>query len=151
MAGMPWLDVYCPGCKTIRTIDIRTIDRHPARLSRQPGARAQVLVVPGICTNACGRWIAPGSAGRAADRKHLRMAKRSTTREAVDLTVRERVLLFCAAGKTDWEGVGIPDETVTAMVVKGLIERDAGGRLDLTDRGLTDRGRAALRSLLPDL
>jgi len=29
MAGMPWLDVYCPGCKTIRTIDIRAIDRHP--------------------------------------------------------------------------------------------------------------------------
>ena len=29
MAGMPWLDIYCPGCKTIRSIDIRTIDRHP--------------------------------------------------------------------------------------------------------------------------
>jgi len=29
MAGMPWLDVYCPGCRTSRTIDIRTIDRHP--------------------------------------------------------------------------------------------------------------------------
>jgi hypothetical protein len=29
MADMPWLDVYCPGCNTIRTIDIRTIDRHP--------------------------------------------------------------------------------------------------------------------------
>jgi hypothetical protein len=29
MAGMPWLDVYCPGCKTTRAIDIRTIDRHP--------------------------------------------------------------------------------------------------------------------------
>ena len=29
MAGMPWLDVYCPGCRTSRGIDIRTIDRHP--------------------------------------------------------------------------------------------------------------------------
>ena len=29
MAGMPWLDVYCPGCGTIGAIDIRTIDRHP--------------------------------------------------------------------------------------------------------------------------
>jgi hypothetical protein len=29
MAGMPWLDVYCPGCRTSRAIDIRTIDRHP--------------------------------------------------------------------------------------------------------------------------
>src|SRR5215831_18430215 len=29
LAGMPWLDVYCPGCKTSRAIDIRTLDRHP--------------------------------------------------------------------------------------------------------------------------
>jgi hypothetical protein len=29
MAGMPWLDVYCSGCRTSRAIDIRTIDRHP--------------------------------------------------------------------------------------------------------------------------
>jgi hypothetical protein len=29
VAGTPWLDVYCPGCRTSRAIDIRTIDRHP--------------------------------------------------------------------------------------------------------------------------
>jgi hypothetical protein len=29
MAGMPWLDVFCPGCQTSRAIDIRLIDRHP--------------------------------------------------------------------------------------------------------------------------
>jgi hypothetical protein len=29
LAGTPWLDVYCPGCRTSRAIDIRTIDRHP--------------------------------------------------------------------------------------------------------------------------
>jgi len=29
VASMPWLDVYCPGCRTSRAIDIRTIDRHP--------------------------------------------------------------------------------------------------------------------------
>jgi len=29
MAGMPWLDVYCPGCGTSRAIDLRTVDRHP--------------------------------------------------------------------------------------------------------------------------
>jgi len=29
IAGTPWLDVYCPGCRTSRAIDIRTIDRHP--------------------------------------------------------------------------------------------------------------------------
>jgi hypothetical protein len=29
VADMPWLDVHCPGCRTSRAIDIRTIDRHP--------------------------------------------------------------------------------------------------------------------------
>ena len=28
LAGTPWLDVYCPGCRTSRAIDIRNIDRH---------------------------------------------------------------------------------------------------------------------------
>jgi hypothetical protein len=28
-AGTPWVDVFCPGCRTSRAIDIRTIDRHP--------------------------------------------------------------------------------------------------------------------------
>jgi hypothetical protein len=28
-AGTTWLDVYCPGCRTSRAIDIRTLDRHP--------------------------------------------------------------------------------------------------------------------------
>jgi hypothetical protein len=28
-AGTPWLDIYCPGCRTGRAIDIRTLDRHP--------------------------------------------------------------------------------------------------------------------------
>jgi hypothetical protein len=63
-----------------------------------------------------------------------------------DLTVRERVLLFCAASNNDWEHAGIPGETVTAMVVKGLVTRDAGGRLNLTEHGL-----AALRAMLPKL
>ena len=29
VAGMPWAEVYCPGCKTMRSIDVRTLDRHP--------------------------------------------------------------------------------------------------------------------------
>jgi hypothetical protein len=29
LAGMPWLDVHCPGCGTSRAIDVRSIDRHP--------------------------------------------------------------------------------------------------------------------------
>jgi hypothetical protein len=33
LAGTPWLDVFCPGCRTSRAIDLRTVDRH-----RAPGA-----------------------------------------------------------------------------------------------------------------
>ena len=38
------------------------------------------------------------------------------------------------------------DRVATEVVVKGLIERDAAGAL-----ALTDRGRAVLRAILPDL
>jgi len=59
------------------------------------------------------------------------------------LTIPERILLFCVASGTDWEHAGITGATVTAMVVRGLIERDAGNRL-----ALTTEGRAALDELL---
>jgi hypothetical protein len=29
VAGMPWADVHCPGCRTSRSLDLRIIDRHP--------------------------------------------------------------------------------------------------------------------------
>jgi len=29
LAGVPWLDVFCPGCGTAKAIDLRTVDRHP--------------------------------------------------------------------------------------------------------------------------
>src|ERR1700680_3347610 len=29
VAGTPWLDVVCRGCRTSRALDLRTIDRHP--------------------------------------------------------------------------------------------------------------------------
>jgi hypothetical protein len=75
------------------------------------------------------------------------MAKLTMPAEAAKaLAVRERVLLFCAASGTDWLHAGVAGETVTAMVVKGLVERDAAGVL-----ALTDRGRAVLRAMLPDL
>jgi len=75
------------------------------------------------------------------------MAKRLTPGAiAPDLTVRERILLFCAASGTDREHAGITGEIVTATAVKGLILREASGHL-----ALTERGRAALRALLPDL
>jgi len=58
----------------------------------------------------------------------------------------ERMLLFCVASGTDWQRAGITGETVTALVVKGLIERNSGGRLSLTEGG-----RETLRTLLPQL
>ena len=29
VAGTPFADVFCPGCRTSRSIDLRAIDRHP--------------------------------------------------------------------------------------------------------------------------
>jgi hypothetical protein len=40
---------------------------------------------------------------------------------AADLTVRERVLLFCIASGTDWQKAGVPGETVIDVIEKGLI------------------------------
>jgi hypothetical protein len=73
------------------------------------------------------------------------MANRPTP-DAMALTVRERVLLFCVGSDTDWQRAGIPEEIVTRMTVRGLVSRDALGRLELTNSG-----RAALRALLPKL
>jgi hypothetical protein len=62
------------------------------------------------------------------------------------LTVPERLLLLCVASEIDFGHAKIAERVVTDVVVKGLIERDAGGTLSLTDRG-----RAVLRTMLPDL
>jgi hypothetical protein len=55
--------------------------------------------------------------------------------QASTLSIPERILLFCIASKTKWERAGITGATVTAMVIKGLIERDAAGELTLTKQG----------------
>jgi hypothetical protein len=62
------------------------------------------------------------------------------------LTVPERLLLLCVASGIDFKHAKIAEKVVTEVVVKGLIERDTGGHL-----ALTDRGRAVLRAMLPDL
>ena len=51
------------------------------------------------------------------------------------LSIPERVLLFCVASDTDWEHAGITGTTLTAMIVRGLIQRDPAGRLWLTTEG----------------
>jgi hypothetical protein len=51
------------------------------------------------------------------------MAKRSHETEVAagaDLSVPERVLLFCVASGTEWERAGVVGATVTAMIVRGL-------------------------------
>jgi hypothetical protein len=45
---------------------------------------------------------------------------------APGLSIPERILLFCVASDTDWEHAGI---TMTAMIVRGFIQRDPAGRL----------------------
>src|SRR5580693_3218224 len=74
------------------------------------------------------------------------MAKLSMPAEAAAaLRVSERMLLFCVASNTDWQHTTIPGEIVTTMVVKGLIERDAGGIYHSPIAG------APYRAMLPDL
>jgi len=46
------------------------------------------------------------------------MAK-SRTPDTIALTVRERILRFCAGSGTDWQRAGVTGETVTALVVGG--------------------------------
>jgi hypothetical protein len=65
--------------------------------------------------------------------------------EAQALSVRERVLLLCVASNTNWLYAGVPGETVTAMIVRGLITPDG------EDLALTDRGRAVVQAMLADL
>jgi hypothetical protein len=62
---------------------------------------------------------------------------------AAALRIPERLLPFCIASHTEWERAGIAGATVTAMVVKGLIERNAAAEL-----ALTKQGRAVLAALL---
>jgi hypothetical protein len=54
-------------------------------------------------------------------------------------------LLFCLASGTEWAEAGVTGKTETAMVVRGLVDRDAAARLVLTPDG-----RAVLDALLGD-
>jgi hypothetical protein len=66
-----------------------------------------------------------------------------TADAAPALSIPERALLFCDTSDTDWEHAGITGTTVTAMIVRGLIQRDPAGRL-----WLTKEGHAVLAALL---
>ena len=62
---------------------------------------------------------------------------------AAELSVPERVLLFCVASGTEWARAGVTGATATAMVVRGLIERNSADEL-----ALTKDGRAVLDAIL---
>ena len=64
---------------------------------------------------------------------------------AADLSVPERTLLLCIASGVDWEATPNVTKfsvTVAISVLKGLVEREADGRLTLSDEG-----RAAVGAL----
>jgi hypothetical protein len=65
---------------------------------------------------------------------HPRVRQLVMRSPATDLSTPERVPLFCVASDTEWERAGITGATVTAMIVRGLIERDAANRLALTEQ-----------------
>jgi len=55
---------------------------------------------------------------------------------AAQLTIEERLLLFCIAGGTDWTRAGISGATARNMIVKDLLGHDREkGKLVLTLRG----------------
>jgi hypothetical protein len=63
------------------------------------------------------------------------VAKRSLQPEfaaGADLSVPERVLLFCVASGTEWERAGVTGATVTVMIVRGLLRQ--GARRPAADR-----------------
>jgi hypothetical protein len=70
-----------------------------------------------------------------------RMAAKQTAETiAAELTVPERLLLFCLASDTDWQAASITHATAEHMMVRGLIERDHAAMRYV----LTDQGRAVL-------
>jgi hypothetical protein len=70
------------------------------------------------------------------------MAKPTPASIAADLTLPERLLLFCLASDTDWQAASITHATAQHMMVRGLIDRAA------TRYALTDQGRAVLGARL---
>ena len=75
------------------------------------------------------------------------MAKLTTPAQTAEaLSVPERLLLLCVAAGIDFKHAKIVERFATEAVVKALIKLDTGGQL-----ALTDRGRAVLRTMLPDL
>jgi hypothetical protein len=63
---------------------------------------------------------------------------------AAELSVAQRVLLFCVASSTDYGKVGITNASVQLAILRNLVQRDEQSSRLL----LTLHGRAALTALL---
>jgi hypothetical protein len=63
---------------------------------------------------------------------------------AAELTVPERILLFCVASDTEWRRANITYTTAQRLLLRGLIGRDQAALRFV----LTDQGRAAFEALL---
>jgi hypothetical protein len=90
-------------------------------MSRWTGIKAKAFAVSR-------RWAitkaARAQAMKSKTPSTLREALRQPENVAARLSVPERLLLFCIASHTDWQKAGT-GTTVTAMMVRGLIERNA--------------------------
>jgi hypothetical protein len=65
---------------------------------------------------------------------------------AANLTVPQRMLLFCLASGTDWAKAGVTRTTVQHLLVRNLVARNYATQLVLTEHG-----RAVLAALLRSL
>jgi hypothetical protein len=75
------------------------------------------------------------------------MAKLTTPAQTAEtLSVPERLLLLCVATGIDFKHAKVAERFATEAIAKRLITLDTGGQL-----ALTDRGRAVVRAMLPDL
>ena len=72
------------------------------------------------------------------------LAKTPTTEMiAAELTVPERVLLFCLASDTNWVKAGVSHSIAQHLIVRNLVERNHAA-----DFALTDQGRSVLDALI---
>jgi hypothetical protein len=63
------------------------------------------------------------------------MAKAPTTDTiAAELSVPERLLLFCLASGTDWLKAGVPTITVQHLLVRNLVDHEHATKFVLTDQ-----------------
>jgi hypothetical protein len=72
------------------------------------------------------------------------MVKRTPETIGAELSVPERMLLFCLASGTDWAKAGVTHATAQHMLVKNLVERDQAANRFM----LTEQGRAVLFALI---